>query len=306
MKLHITTFLIVPFLASAAIADVPVRMSNQGVLLDGSGDRVNGSVTVAVGVYTNVSAGSAVFSENIGSVAVTNGVYSFQFGSNELVTALMSYPESWLQVSIDGTPLSPRHRLSSVPYATVAGAVKIQDGNEGAGKVLTSDASGSASWQNTGVPAGCIMVWPTDAAPATWLLCDGSAMSRTTYTNLFAVIGTTYGVGDGSTTFNLPDMRGRFALGQDDMGGASANTVTNSAADVLGGKAGAQNHTLTAAEIPDHVHNVATKVGDLAAGLVESPQEGGGSDMDLPSGGGGDQPHNNMPPYLTLNYIIKY
>jgi hypothetical protein len=65
------------------------------------------------------------------------------------------------------------------------------------------------------VPSGVIMAWPTNTAPTDWLLCDGSAVSRTTYADLFAVISTTYGSGDGSTTFNLPNLKGRVPVGRD-------------------------------------------------------------------------------------------
>lgn len=64
-----------------------------------------------------------------------------------------------------------------------------------------------------GLPAGIILDWPTETAPAGWLECDGTAVSRTTYANLFAAIGVMFGNGDGATTFNLPDLRGKFRRG---------------------------------------------------------------------------------------------
>jgi microcystin-dependent protein len=77
-------------------------------------------------------------------------------------------------------------------------------------------------------------------APAGYLLCFGQAISRTAYAGLFAVLSTTYGVGDGSTTFNLPDLRGRVAAGKDDMGGSSAGRLPNSGGTVLGAAPGAE------------------------------------------------------------------
>jgi microcystin-dependent protein len=77
------------------------------------------------------------------------------------------------------------------------------------------------------LPVGIKVGWPSAAAPPTgWLLCDGLAISRTTYAALFAKLGTSHGAGDGSTTFNLPDYRGRFAVGRVNMGGISANPLT--------------------------------------------------------------------------------
>ncbi len=161
-------------------------------------------------------------------------------------------------------------------------------------------------WLNDGppVPIGSLLLWTTDTAPANYLLCDGSAVSRSTYATLFAVISTTYGVGDGSTTFNLPDLRGRLPLGQDDMGGASANVVTHANADTLGGTEGSETHTLVTAELPAHTHTVSVHAGDTLHGGTGAGMESGGSTAT--SSTGSDTAHENMPPYITLNYIIRY
>ena len=74
------------------------------------------------------------------------------------------------------------------------------------------------------MPAGMLFPFAGASAPTGYLLCHGQAVSRTTYADLFTAIGTTYGTGDGSSTFNLPDLRGRVIAGQDDMGGSSANS----------------------------------------------------------------------------------
>lgn len=76
-----------------------------------------------------------------------------------------------------------------------------------------------------GIPAGAYLPFAGSTAPTGWLLCAGQAVSRTTYAALFAVVGTTYGIGDGSTTFNLPDLRGRVIAGKDDMNGTAANVL---------------------------------------------------------------------------------
>jgi microcystin-dependent protein len=175
-----------------------------------------------------------------------------------------------------------------------------------AGDVLTSDGAGGADWQAFAVvPTGAILPYGGGSAPSGWLLCDGAAVSRTTYDDLFTAIGTAYGVGDGSTTFNVPDLRGRYPLGADNMGGASADRVTSAQADSLGGADGSETHTLIESEIPAHVHTIDVTVaggtgGYVGAGSVSSVSP----DKDTESTGG-DGAHNNMPPYLTVNYIIR-
>lgn len=97
------------------------------------------------------------------------------------------------------------------------------------------------------------------AAPALWLLEFGQAISRATYASLFAVIGTTFGAGDGVTTFNIPDSRGRVAAGADNMGGVAANRLTTASGmstGLLGGTGGVETVTLSVAQMPAHGHSV--------------------------------------------------
>lgn len=92
-------------------------------------------------------------------------------------------------------------------------------------------------------PAGIVMPFAGSVAPQGYLLCDGSAVSRSTYATLFAVIGTTYGTGDGSTTFNVPDISGRVVIGP-------------SSTHLLGSTGGSETVTLLEAELPAHAHTV--------------------------------------------------
>jgi len=150
------------------------------------------------------------------------------------------------------------------------------------------------------VLTGLVFDWAGTTAPQGYLLCNGAAVSRTTYAALFAVIGGTYGVGDGSTTFNVPDCQGRASIGVGSGASLSART--------LGQKLGEENHTLGAAEIPDHTHSYNTLVfqassvegGSGRTNWVNSTQ--GTSGMNQSSGW---QPHNNMQPSIALNKIIK-
>ncbi len=150
-----------------------------------------------------------------------------------------------------------------------------------------------------GVPTGTLIAWPASAAPTGYLLCDGAAVSRADYVALFAVIGTTYGVGDGSTTFNLPDLRGRAPVGKD------AGQVEF---DALGETGGAKAHTLSISEMPAHTHQQAVRDTILGAETrAEKLTTGSGqvASADVTAATGGGAAHNNLQPYLVLQFVIK-
>ena len=143
------------------------------------------------------------------------------------------------------------------------------------------------------MPTGMVVPYAGAAAPDGWLLCQGQAVSRTTYAQLFSVIGTTYGSGDGSTTFNLPDMRGRVAVGSD------AN---------LGAAAGVQSVSLTAAQNGPHNHTTLIDYKNLmgtqeGSNSFQVRQEPAGAVATGSSGNGAA--HENRQPSLYLNQMIK-
>ncbi len=109
------------------------------------------------------------------------------------------------------------------------------------------------------IPAGSILMWPTTTAPTGFLKADGSAVSRTTYSVLFALFGTTFGVGDGSTTFNLPNFKARFPIGLD---------AATAACDTMGETGGSFSHTHTT---PTHQHTIATHTHDLSNHIHGQP-----------------------------------
>ena len=172
-------------------------------------------------------------------------------------------------------------------------------------------------------PIGAVLPFAGSSAPAGWLLCAGQAVSRSTYAALFGVLATTYGVGDGTTTFNLPDLRGRAVFGRDDMGGSAANRITNAVSGITattlgaaGGNQAMQSHTHTATvNDPGHSHAIAN--GTTTAGSPNVVTSGttnqsntsiaitnttGITVANATSGTGSSQ---NMPPALVLNFIIK-
>jgi len=180
------------------------------------------------------------------------------------------------------------------------------------------------------VPIGSVMDYAGAITPPNWLLCFGQEVSRSTFAQLFAVLGTTYGAGNGATTFNLPDLRGRVVAGKDDMGGTSANRLTGQSGgvngDTLGGTGGAERHGLTALEGPLHNHSaIVTDPGHVHPAAAYGTATGGpntqywtatggnaantssattGISVTITNSGNGAG-HNNVQPTLILNKIIK-
>jgi len=159
--------------------------------------------------------------------------------------------------------------------------------------------------------SGEMLLWPGSAAPTGWLMCDGSAVSRATYAALFAVVGTTYGAGDGSTTFNVPNLKGRVAVGKDaaqaefDVLGETGGTKTGS----FGLSAGyAKLATVGGAGVGLYAEDGF----DIGAGNAYTASHKGAVDNTVTSGfryathlGGETDSGSLVQPYIVLNYIIK-
>ena len=212
-------------------------------------------------------------------------------------------------VSIGGTLLATgASQLNST--VTVAGAAVFKSNVSIAGTLTGGGV--------TGVPTGGIIPYAGATAPTNYLLCYGQAVSRSTYSSLFSIISTTYGVGDGSSTFGIPDLRGRAVAGQDDMGGSSADRLTNQTGgvngDTLGGSGGSETHTLTTAQLAAHTHDAGTYNISTGGDAAQSSTNGAvfRNDISTSTAVGGDSgstgsgsAHNNVQPTFILNYIIK-
>jgi microcystin-dependent protein len=150
--------------------------------------------------------------------------------------------------------------MANIEHASLTGAALHEPKgveNADAGQVYIADGLGSGAWSHltSTSPIGIVVPYAGSSAPSGWLLCYGQPVSRTTYSQLFAVIGTTYGVGDGSTTFNVPDLRGRVVYGKDNMGGTTAGRVSSTfgiTGTTLGSAGGVQSNQLSQTHMPNY------------------------------------------------------
>tara|TARA_B100000035_G_scaffold312455_1_gene323938 strand:+ start:3755 stop:5782 length:2028 start_codon:yes stop_codon:yes gene_type:complete len=175
------------------------------------------------------------------------------------------------------------------------------------------------------LPIGMITPFGGDVAPEDWVLCYGQEVTIAEYQNLFNVIG--YNFKDQSLVaagkFALPDLRGRFALGKDNMGGGSANVVTSAAADTMGAVEGQQNQSIALNNLPEHEHDLRGPSGDqyyTIRDISGVPNDAQGIQYDAPTGSQAGQAYPTsggvltnqalgtaidiMNPYMTVNYII--
>jgi microcystin-dependent protein len=231
----------------------------------------------------------------------------FSMASGAALTAAASSLTGQVAVANGGTGASTL-TANNVVLGNGTSAVQfVAPGSSG--NLLTSNGT---TWQSTApaavasIPSGSVMDYAGSTAPSGWLLCAGQAVSRSTYADLFTAISTTYGAGDGSTTFNLPDLRGRVAVGKDDMNGTAANRITSGGSGItgttLGASGGTQTHTLATSEMPAHTHGsvLTSSGGSLSVG----PSCGSYNFGNTGSTGGGGA-HQNTQPSMILNKIIK-
>jgi microcystin-dependent protein len=230
--------------------------------------------------------------------------------------------------NIDGNLNAAKYQ-DSAPSSPVNGQLWV-DSDAVAGVLNQNDYLLKSDFEVIGTPIGGITQYAGSTSPsANWSICDGTAVSRSVYATLFARIGTTYGVGDNSTTFNLPNLKGRVPVGLDS---------TQTEFDALGETGGANTVTLTSAQsgVPAHSHantltdpthshiaqsflndtgsganalqraNVAS--GDISfnsAGLTTSESTGVTITNVNNTAANAASAHNNLQPYIVLNYIIK-
>lgn len=218
---------------------------------------------------------------------------------------------------VDGSISSAKIAASAVTTA------KIADGAVTTAKILDANvtyAKLAADVIATLIPSGVVWDMSSATIPSGWLLCDGSAVSRTTYANLFTAIGTTYGVGDSSTTFNVPDCRGRATVGRTNMGGTANDRVSSVTMTpdgrTLGATGGNQTIALTGAQLALHTHAFSVTSsgpsstitlgagGNPVSSTTHTHTVSGNTGFNVSTGVDGAA-HNNVQPSIIVNKMIR-
>lgn len=304
---------------------IGLRAQNQHI---GTYSYAEGRDVTASGNYSHAegrnTTASAPHSHAEGQYTTASGEYSHVEGRNATAGGNFSHAEGRGTVASGHFSHAQNEYTAAASEAqTAIGKYNVEDNADTYALIVGNGTSDSArsnaatiDWQGNYLGqamAGIIQMFAGATPPAGWLVCDGSAVSRDDYAVLYAVIGDTWGAGDNSTTFNLPDLRGRAPIGAGTGSGLSART--------LAGKVGAETHTLTAAQIPAHSHAFPypTFGGDsgklhyeTGGAISGSGQKYAYIDSDSTNrypaatnnntGGGGS--HNNMQPSVVVNFII--
>lgn len=230
------------------------------------------------------------------------------------------YTAAAMQAIVDGTIVSGAVNGSGHLILTKHNASTVD-----AGAVVGPTGATGATGPTAPAPTGSVMMFASSTPPSGWVLCDGAAISRSTFSALFAIVGTTYGAGDGSTTFNVPNMTQRLArhdtanMGQ--TGGAATHPHTHTVSDhahaLFGGSPlGFAKMTLNSGKVYENKVNgvnswtadtdatAASTTAENTTGLTSGAQLGGNSAANG-NGNTGSDSTSTLPPYLNMAYIIK-
>jgi microcystin-dependent protein len=214
------------------------------------GDQLNVNLTkiesAATGLtHLTVSGGSYTLSDDEARAAILNVTGSL--GTDQALV-VPSRPKLWVVNSaVTGGSLIIQTAVPGSKLATLKAGVLQQ---------VFCDGSNVYRVNVPPSETGIMKMYAGATIPDDYIICDGRSVSRVIYSDLFAKLGTTWGVGDGSSTFNVPDMRGRVPAGPDAMGSSPASRVTHSGSTALGAAIGEEQHTLSTGEIPNHNHTL--------------------------------------------------
>ena len=373
-KIFLLLLLSTTFVFSQAVFNL------QGVLRLPTGKAaVDGNYEFKFLIYDQQTGGTALNGwVETQTVVVQNGIYNILVGNKTSFTGLAFDKIYYIGMSVGaGDEMLPRIRLTAAPYALSLQGTRNKVPNSGAMQFDTEIWHKSADtptpkdrikFVNNGEtkinsrvsdvhgiinPPGMVVAFAGTTAPAGWFLCDGAEISKTTYPELAAVIGTTYGAAGSSTNFKLPNLNGRMIVGA----GTSTNTAykqasddyTNSTPIALADKGGYSNIRIQATQMPPHNHAFTPDWWGGSDPMGPGMDHGGGArygsqnginssykenginaeylaysvtsitgGLNITNSGGAASPNpyyyqapatspiNNMPPYLGINYIIKY
>jgi microcystin-dependent protein len=281
---------------ASAQSAVPPLVNYRGLLMDENGAAIpDGVKQLEFSLYDAPLAGNLVWGPQVfDRVSVVNGHFNVILGptdqGNRSITSGFSAKDRFLTIRVSNgsgsVEISPRQQVLSAPFSLNAG---------------------------NGMPTGAIIPYAGSQAPIGFLLFNGQAVNRSTYAELFAAIGTIYGAGDGTASFNVPNLQGRFIVGLN----PSDPSLSN-----LAGTGGEAKHTLSANEMPVHAHGDITDWEVNEAPWANESSGNPGDRLAVANAGrrsgqrlysqfttnnaGGGEPHNNIPPYITLNWLIKF
>jgi len=225
-------------------------------------------------------------------------------GINNAIRELMSQLKDQ-QTGASGDNFTVGGNLAVTGTSTFTGIASAPTASVGTNTTQVATTAFVAS----AIPTGVINMWGTGTAPSGWLLCAGAAVSRSTYATLFAVIGTTFGVGDGSTTFNLPNYTNRMPYGTTLAATGGSATTTLSTTNLP-----SHTHSITD---PGHSHNITTYYNANITGTsinsfsdaVTSPQtnttQTATTGITATDATGSGTAVTTISPYLGINFIIK-
>ncbi len=288
MKTFVLFLLLFAF-CNVKAESVPPLINYQGQLTDASGNPQTGTKKLEFNIYDATSGGNKVWGpQTFNGIPLIGGRFNVMLGSTDAggnaITSAFGGNSRFLGIKVDnGAEVTPRQQILSTPFA------------------IQAERAVYASDTRNIVPTGTVVPFAGVAAPAGWLLCDGTSISRSTYAVLFSVIGAAYGAVDGNT-FRVPDFRRRVPVG-------AGGTATSVLGNALGNLGGEEFHTLSIAEMPSHNHSIHdTDHNSTPARVDYTDGEYGTYFANRGTTGysGGNQPHNIMQPSLVVNYIIKY
>lgn len=315
-----SSFVLLFICCETFFAEVPNEITYSGRLRE-YGQPVNGTRTMIFRICN--SAGGELWTSGAQTVTISSGVFSYR------LTPTLDWREKdlYIETNVNGKNLSPREKITSQAFALHSRTA--EDIEKSAGQNIHFAIGGTtiATINSDGnmknfLPTGTILSYGGITAPTGYFLCNSQAVSRTTYSDLFAVIGISFGEGNGSTTFNVPDLRGRFLRGRDNGAGRDPDAASRTAMNT-GGNTGDNVGSVQGDVFQGHLHSAGTYILAIQYGATPTTpaawlNPNGGASSNEAVGGYSGSPYTDStngtprtssetrPINAYVNYIIKY